>query len=249
MRHRATGRTPLDFLLVAAMGVLGVAALLLAPGSLLAPGAVGHTAGNPLHPKVIHADKFENYDFGSKSARRNNVDWAVDLIFGHAATTEKVRDAMDETFHFGPPIGSSALGDSYENGHWGWSESAGRKTLPCEVTEEDDPFYEGPGIHNIFHYRIYGPEGSNHFVNQQWGDFVYATAHIDHDECHGPDTFSGKSEYAEHWIANEAEYYFGRRHVWRDQVEMDNVEPKRPDGADIWNNDGFATFVYVSGSV
>ncbi|HEV2791332.1 MAG TPA: hypothetical protein VGV69_08565 [Solirubrobacterales bacterium] len=207
------------------------------------------TSSKELNPYEIQGDKFSNYDFLSKTYSRENVDWAVDLIFAHGGSVNRVKSQLDDPFHqsrtkIDPPgadpvdIGPSPMQMWLNDGGgiegWEWDEDAGRKTHLCET--QDEP--------NVFHYRIYAPKDTDHFVNQKWGNYSVATAHIDHNECTGG--WAGKSEAAERMVAYHSTRVFEKARVFPDKVWLRNFELSAK-LVHWWVNDGKATFINVTG--
>ncbi|HWM62687.1 MAG TPA: hypothetical protein VNP96_01705 [Solirubrobacterales bacterium] len=220
----------------------------------LAQPATGATSENPLRAYEVRKDRFITYDFSEEARNREKVDFPVNLIFGHDADINKVKDAMEETYYFGKrhigpiEVGASTayarVNDGPEGNGGEWDADAGRKNAACQHPAQNEP--------NAFHFRVYAPPNTDHFVNQQWGRFIIATSHIDHNECDfiedvGPDTrtWSGYSENAEWKIATDALHYFGARHVFRDRVYIGNYEPTEEEGAHIWQSNGQATWITV----
>jgi hypothetical protein len=216
------------------------------------------TAQTPLIPYEIQGDRFSNYDFLSESYKRDNVDWAVDLVFAHGGTINRVKDQLDPPFHIGrapidlpgvDPVEAAAspmwarINDGPQGSGGEWDEDAGKKTELCQT--EDEP--------NIFHFRIYAPEDSDHFVNQKWGNYIIGTSHIDHNECakygienDGTPAWAGNSEQSEHFIANHSRVNFESSAVYEDRVWVRNWNLSLKVNH-WWVNDGKATFIDVSG--
>ncbi len=243
-------------------------ALLLAAATLasiyLALAPVVERAGsassrNELNPYEILGDRFSNYDFSSEEYDRDNVDWAVNLIFAHGGTIGRVKQQLDDPFDFGKddwdfpifePVEAGAteaharVNDGPQGSGGEWDEDAGRKTHRCQSLEEP----------NVFHYRIYAPPDVDHFVNQKWGNYIIGTSHIDHNECgslatggtDGTPAFAGRSERAERMVAYHSAANFDNARVFPDKVWLRNWEFSEK-ANHWWENDGKATFIDVSG--
>ena len=216
------------------------------------------TAAKKLDPYEIQGDRFSNYDFLSESYRQDNVDWAVDLIFAHGGTINRVKDQLEDPFPIGrapidPPfedpveLAASPMWARVNDGPQGsggeWDEDAGKKTDLCQTEDKPD----------IVHFRIYAPEDTDHFVNQKWGNYIIGTSHIDHNECakygvpsDGTPAWAGKSEEAENYIANKSRVKFEQSAVYENRVWLRNFNLSMKVNH-WWVNDGKATFIDVSG--
>jgi len=236
-RHR------LDRRLLTALAVAAAAAVALTPAIKSAAGA---STNHQIFSFSVREDRFDAFDFLTESANRNNVDWAVDVIFGHDANINKVKSAMNHgcglsvcshvgyTVGYGYGLFESKMHALFDNGNgWEWDRDGGMKTFPC-------------GFPDVFHYRIYAPYPADRFYNQNWGYYVVGTTHVDHKECtgEGPDKWSGRSEYAEGFLDYEAQYFFGNNHVAYDQVNIGNGE-NRQEAGHWWENDGRASYISV----
>jgi hypothetical protein len=254
VRKRSIAGGPWLLLLV----VVALASIYLALAPI-AERAGSATAARPLEAYEIQGDRFSNYDFLSDSYKQDNVDWAVNLIFAHGGTIGRVKEQLEEPFDYGKEqidiwgidpidVGASPMWARVNDGPQGsggeWDKDSGRKTGKCQTFVEP----------NIFHFRIYAPEDTDHFVNQKWGNYVIGTSHIDHNECNasiaggdnGTPGWAGASEQAEKFIANWSERYFENSEVYRDRVWLRNWNI----GEKVehwWVNDGKATFIDVSG--
>jgi hypothetical protein len=76
-----------------------------------------------------------------------------------------------------------------------------------------------------------------------WGYYVLATAHIDHAEC--TNGWSGRSEVAEHRIAQDANEEFVNGYVNEDCCYFHNPAGYKDYVHHITENDGYATAVFL----
>jgi hypothetical protein len=230
----------------------------LAFAPVIAP-ATSATAFRELNPYEIQGDRFSNYDFPNEEYKRNNIDWAIDLIFAHGGTVGLVKETLNSPFDYGkqsidlPGFDPKEFGasDAYARVNDGpqgsggeWDSDAGRKTNRCETKIEP----------NIYHYRVYAPPDVDHFVNQKWGNYVIASSHIDHNECpsgiasnDGTPSWSGRSEHSERIVAYNSSLNFPNAIIYPDKVWLRNYQPKDETTNHYWLNDGKATFINVFG--
>jgi hypothetical protein len=208
--------------------------------------AFSATASRSMKPYKILNDEFMVYDFlseGEGSARSDNVDWAINVIFAHDATINTIKNAMHGFYNVGYNYGAteSRMYARINDGPgWTWDRDGGMKSAACG----------GP---NAYHYRIYAPSPPvDHFYNQNWGSYVIGSTHIDHNECAqynplaGNDIWSGHEEWAEAELWEKAKYYFGKNHATADSVVLGNSEPTREVGSHWWENEGRALYVHVN---
>lgn len=238
MTSRKINRTQLA-LPTLALAVLCAVALALAP---VIRNATGAYAGNPLNPFEVKEDKVATYDFLSQSNARGNVDWPITLVFANNSNVNKIKQALRDPFGTGYNygLGGSKMNGLVNNGNgWQWDTDGGMKTSMCEEATKSD----------VFHYRVYAPPPPvDRLYNSQWGSFVVASTHIDHNECR-PEIFgeywAGYSERTEELVAFYSTFAFLGKNVYQDSIWMGNKEPFRQQGSHIWSNDGWATKVWV----
>ena len=188
-----------------------------------------HTATTS-HLAIVHvnSDRFYNYDFTADSAVANKVDWPVTLFFWNNANVAKVK--------LWTPYGSpehAYYNDS--NTGWHWDNDDGSKSSEC-VAPSTTPL-------TVYHYRVYG-----RLYDLNFGYYVFATSHIDYNECfswvpYSPSPWTGESERAEKHIANIFQNH-GKTVVY-DALSFGNPEPYRDENGHRWSNDGLATAINI----
>jgi hypothetical protein len=232
---------------------------IVATAAVVAPTAnIAHAAtarsGN-LRPMYIREDGFLNYDFGSESHRRRNVDWAVSLIFWNNASIEGVKNSG-----IGPLYDQSGdpehafLSESRGYG-WAWDDDKGRKTTKCpgaptqpSTSRHYRIYADNPGLPDPY---LPADRQADSLYNLDWGYWVFGTIHLDVNECppSGPAQF-GWSETQENQLVRD----------WRDRTGWPaindwkffyNYEPFRVEhfdsGDHVWENNGSASAFYVGG--
>ena len=185
---------------------LAVAALILTSDS---QPAQGHCSGGALDIREPGNDKFYNFDFNSQNVDGCNVDWPINFVFTNDATVDRVKQRMEPVGYDNEGGGMWGRLNNGNPSNWEWNFDKGRKnyTLPdCLVGD-------------IEHFRVYAADG-NRMFNMNWGFYVVATSHIDHDECSGG--WSGLSETAEARIADDARNASGLGSVNEDDISMNN---------------------------
>jgi hypothetical protein len=212
--------------------------VLVLAGALLAPvAAFGQSArsGN-LKILAMREDRFRNYDFRSRTVARDNVDWAVTLMFWNNATINRIKNSgigplYDQT-------GGTMYGRMREGTVAGyvWDADGGRKTTKCPGA----PFQP----REARHYRIYA-DGDDRLYNLSWGFWVFGTTHFDINECSlTQPAFFGYSEDAEGRLVSA----WNSRTPWpatNDWASFFNAEPFRVQGDHIWDNNARASLFYV----
>ena len=178
----------------------------------------------------VGSDEFYNYDYSSEENSKENVDWAIDMLFYNDSSVNKVKKDLETWL---PSSGSSAYAYYVTPSEWQWDADKGKKESLCT------------SIGDNVHYRIYGPSGTDRFYNLRWGFFNIASTHIDHNECNVVDKWSGESEKAEGIVASDARNAFGRRHVKEDAINFHNPEKHYNEGSHHWEGNGYATMVWV----
>jgi hypothetical protein len=186
----------------------------------------------------IASDTFMNYDFEERISSKWGVDWAVALMFWNNATINRVKGILGNEYdqEGGPMNGLLAESyDYYQNPAWHWDSDSGRKTTaaPGCPGQPDD----------ARHYRIYADQ-DDQLYNMYWGYWVFGTDHYDIEECPGGDpAWHGYSENAEGWITwRWSVNGYGATNDW---AWFYNPEPFRVEGNHIWENDGYASALYV----
>jgi hypothetical protein len=165
-------------------------------------------------------DSFRNYDFNNPTtASPNNVDWPVTLLFFNNANVAKVK-----WYGFSSP--SEQFG-RFDNGSgFVWDGDAGSKDVLCSASSDH-------------HYRVYG-----RLYNTDWGYYVFATSHMDYNECNlFYSNWFGNPDATENDVASMAQR--AGYSVQRDWRSFQNYEPYRVEGDHYWSNDGLATAINV----
>lgn len=170
-----------------------------------------------------------NFDFGTPTcARRNNVEWPVDLLFYNNATESSIVNGLSDTFPYGKPFTSTEYARINDGNGWFWAHNRGRKSAAESAGTSDD------------HYRIYAY--SQRSYSDQLGYFVIGTMHRDFNEAAGVTNASyGDSEDAETDLAADASIVSGWT-VYRNNYNMEN-RIYGQQGNHIWQNDGLATMI------
>lgn len=226
-----TGRAVRRFVTTALTGLLALAAV-----STAANPASAATARNNVcyFFQTNDGAVWHNYDYTSKNAYCNNVDWATSLMFYEYANIDKVKSILhtrgygaNSTNSMHMPIGTPRMSPGVT-----WDSDAGKKGVAC------------PGRNQTTrHYRIYAPPAYQMNYSVMYGYFVVASTHWDGNEC----WITGKR----HWGSEEVETHIGRvlsaagYQVNYDWANYSNWEPYRVEGNHTWENDGWATFVRI----
>lgn len=168
-------------------------------------------------------DRFYNYDFDSQDlpVSGNNVDWAVDMLFYHNAEVDKVKDIY---------WGAATFAVSK---HFRLDDDAG-------MVWDSDKGTKSIGI-RMAHMRVYA-DADDRMHNESWGYYVLGTSHYDKWEGtlwaqHG---WSEDAEAELVQIARDKGYT-----VFEDWSNFFNAEPDRWEDNHFWQNDGYASAVYV----
>jgi hypothetical protein len=185
-----------------------------------------HTATTS-HLGMVHVnnDQLRNYDFTSESVSASNVDWPVNLFFWNNANVAKVKLWI--------PIGDPMYGRYAESGGgFVWDSDRGSKSGEC-VGISTSPT-------TVYHYRVYG-----RMYDLNFGYFVFATSHIDYNECGIPfvSKWTGKSEDAESHISGI--FQSNGRTVVHNGLNFGNAEPYRDENGHIWQSNGLATAINI----
>lgn len=219
--------------------MLGVAGLVSTSSA-----AAAGWAENPPQPMNIGDDRFYNYDFGSVSAYQGNIDWPVGLVFWNNASVSRVKSLLNSPYD---QTGGEQRAALVDQGYpWVWDGDAGRKTTKF------------PGLpgqpDNARHYRIYADAplgqtggvayGDDRIYNLYWSYWVFGTTHWDYAEFSPTDPhWFGNSENAEDWLVYE---WYAKGYAYTaDWNNMYNYEPYEVQGDHIYDNNGFASFMYI----
>lgn len=173
-------------------------------------------------------DRMYNYDFLSRNqyyGQSRNVDWAVTMIWYNNAEVDKVKNWYWDTWS----CGGSKYGRFYDYGGYEWDSDAGAKSR-CTL------------LGDVYHMRVYGDE-DDRMYSTQYGYWVYATTHVDHNENLWGEWF-GASERSETYWREWARDVRGWT-VYSPGWDMNNNEPYRAQGNHRWENDRYATTVAV----
>ncbi len=218
--------------------VLAITILALAP-------SVGNAwrSGKPIRYGHLSATGglYYNYD-GNAHKDRNGRDWPIGMIFYRNASYEKVRNIFDGD-GFTRKGGTQWLGyKSNPGAERRFDGDKGRKTA-CDAHGADD------------HYRQYSPSNADRFYDPDYGFFVVASAHEDHDDGGGDCSqakrkFFGFSEDVEerlHDLASAHGYAVKERYIGLGNKEVFRAEARRGSRAPehYWLNDGKATMIRV----
>lgn len=221
-----------------AASVTVTSAAVIALIALAAPQAAVSQTAKAGNFRVIkkRGDGFRNYDLREKTVSRTKVDWAVSLLFWNDAEIDKVKSALSIKYdQEGGPMYARLKNNG---GAYVWDEDKGKKTTLC------------PGLptqpSEAYHYRIYATPDNDRMLNRVWGYYVFATTHIDHEECPGGDaTWFGRSEVAEEYLTGVATDAWGASAVRNDHRSFGNGEPFRREGNHIWDNNKYASYIQV----
>lgn len=186
-------------------------------------------SGSYLTLNLAGGDQIVNYDHESQTAARTNVDWAVTLFFYNDAEVDRVKNILQPEFE---NEGSVMWGYQKDVNYLAWDNDRGMK----------DPQVDGNGCATDIHMRVYADSSDDQMYNLVDGYYVFATSHKDIGENCTGQTF-GYSEVAEEGFATE---YSNRGYqVYADAVNLGNYEPYRVSGNHIWDNNSWATKVYI----
>jgi hypothetical protein len=180
-------------------------------------------------------------DIGAPSS--NGVACAATMVFYNNAWVNKVKNMYYGMADFA--VWDYALLN--DGNGWIWDQDRGTKThYPI-----DPLVYLPPPIdaNVLMHLRVYAPNPPDYMENSAWGKYVIGTTHCDEfPENPFGGTWHGYHEVAEEFFADWAidDGYT----VFEDWTSFYNEEDYRvdvqPDGfICIWENDGYATAVYV----
>lgn len=203
----------------------------LAAGTLWLTGAFGLSADAASTSRLtvvrVGADSIYNYDFMSKTASATNVDWPVTIIFRNNAEVNKVKNHYRDTW----PCASQKYGRLMDDGtSYVWDSDGGAKNR-CTL------------LGDVYHLRVYA-DGDDRLYNPEFGYWVYATTHIDHNEQLWGEWF-GESERAEEWWRDWAVKQRRWTAVCDDCLDLKNAEAYRTEGKHRWRNSGYATSIVV----
>jgi hypothetical protein len=201
-----------------------------------AGGQVGQSASvNNLTTMYIgDVDWFKNYDFHDQSlpVSDQNVDWPVDILFWNNANegiivTDFVNYGYTTAF-----TSTEYLRFSDGAPRDAQFDSDGGVKTGCYPVGSDN------------HFRLYSDFDWQNY-NIEWGYYVLATSHQDHNECGPVGRWFGKSELAENYITSDARAIYGNGAVADDLFNVHNYQPYREEGNHIWDNDKWMTTVFI----
>lgn len=182
----------------------------------------------------VAEDRFYNWDFENTNwpVTADQVDWPITMMFYNNAEVDLVKSLFYPGFGF---IKHAVVGDF--DGTWGlvWDSDGGTKS----------GFFCGFGAAgDAYHMRVYADWADDRLYNIQWGYYVLATTHIDHNEALGcPGTWSGESELAEEHFAQLSRNI--QLWVWEDWWSFFNFEAPHQEGDHKVNNNGMQTLVHI----
>lgn len=209
------------------LAVVAAAAVVVATAGAGSATAATACCGN-LRLLYFSGDAIRNYDFDTQSVAANNVDWGIDLNFYNNANINKVKNALNGYgYQF---TGGTKYGRLSDDGgaSYVFDADGGRKKGGC--------------WDQYTHYRIYANPTYDNNYSPGMGFWVFGSTHYDNLEC-GNGWF-GRSEGAEWDVNSAAVSAFGvaNRYDWASYY---NNEPYRQEGTHIWDQDGYASYVYV----
>jgi len=176
----------------------------------------------------VQEDGFYNYDFNSQTLSYTNHDWPVTMIFWNNADINRVKT---RTYGSGYP-GSSQYFYMNDGGGGVWDEDGGIKDVGCPTFGQFSR-----------HLRLYAPPGADRAYNIQYGFYVLGTTHKDYQEC---TLGAGGSQFG--WSEESEGYWAGQANssaVNHNCCLYHNYEAPRWEGNHYWDNNGYATSVYV----
>jgi hypothetical protein len=191
--------------------------------SLLAIPAAANTNTN-CTSLSFDGDAIYNYDFINGDGYvgyYNYVDQPVSIVFTWMASKQKVID-LYYPWGFTVYIANTMYNRITDNGVSYPDNDSGRKTQLGDA--------------NSYHYRSYGANGS-YTHNNIWGDYVITTTHWDWTDY--PGYGFGWSEDVEDTMCYEATN--SGKWVFADTINMQNRDPYRRDGNQVWLSDGWAS--------
>lgn len=178
----------------------------------------------------IGPDIVYNYDFDHR--RLQEPDMPVNLFFwNEAREPDQVK-----LYTFSGEAGDVMFGRLKQGRRFVWDGDQGAKTaLPGCITTD--------------HYRVYVNDAApdRHFKTK-WGFYIVGTSHRDRFEaCPFGDSWTGRSEVAEHRIATEAARTWGWAGIHEDNPQMQMYNWERTDrvGDRRYQNNGRATTIKV----
>ena len=157
-----------------------------------------------------------NWDYRTKSASRTNVDWGMRYLFKDNASVNHVKQRLNGD-HNNPNIvprlsnfwgdGSTKHAHMKDGSRAGWASDGGIKDFPhCRW--------------NSLHLRVYANGSGGRQYNQEYGYYVIASSHKDHESfwnrfrsCNNK---YSSLEYHEDWLIDRVEDHLGSgtRYKW-----------------------------------
>ena len=181
----------------------------------------------------MQEDRFYNYDFIDESVSSWGVACPVTMVFFHNAEIDKVKD-----IYWGHAL--FAVWDHArlnDGSGWIWDKDRGTK---------DVWWCSEIGYYAWFHLRVYAPNPPDYMYNPSYGRYVLGTTHLDQYPW---ELWHGYNEDAEEFFADWASDHGYT--VTEDITYYKNYEPFRMEPIPgiktyyYWDNDGWATVVYV----
>ncbi len=212
-------------------GFLGPAAIAVALLLVAAAPAAAKTVPGIQQVSLGSGDWVYNYDFKSKDARADNVDWPVTLLFWNNAEVDKVKNKWCPWWDLfrcsGPGVYEYMLLKDGSSSYW--DQDTGRKK---SISGWDDSW----------HVRFYAPYPSDRGYSLELGYWVVATTHKHNDEITKTNKWTGYSEETEEKVANDL-----RAKGWLvedDKVWFNNVLDEWQ-GTSYLQSNGYATKIKV----
>jgi hypothetical protein len=222
---------------------LAAAVSLIAVTIALAPDKQGHAASTmSLQLLMVQEDSFMNYDFTNTGISSIGVDWATSILFWNNAEVDKVKNTFYNPYNYSGSDMYSWIDDG--TGHWDPQYDQQGSNFDSDAGVKTNAYCPAFGSSN--HFRLYA-DADDRLHNINWGFYVVATIHYDHNECNIVGKWYGKSEDAELEFANTAVGKLGSSAViysWS-QLNWQNAESYREEGDHYWQNNGLATVVCI----
>jgi hypothetical protein len=165
----------------------------------------------------------------------NAVDWSIDLVYYGNAEVDKVKNILKNTGRF-RTSGTTMYGQVHEGPNlYSDADSGVKNDIPGCATDIN------------IHQRIYARPTVDVVYSNTHGFVVWATSHHDvHEGC--SDEWFGDSEWAENQFGTEYQnlgYTICRDCWWYSNYEPFSTPSRLSDPKHHWDNNGWATAIYV----
>lgn len=214
------------------------------------------TKANTVPSNVHHfitlpgGDQVYNWDYRTKTARRDRVDWGMRFIFADNATINKVKDRIDGVNNdpsISPPLNaiwaSTKYARIYDNDYpdEDWDGDQGKKNeVNCGWNWGHARFYaNGPGDYN---------------QNPTLGHYIVATIHRDRESSWSCDNeYRSKESDEQNWIDRIEDnletapynWSFGSSVNWKNATPTTNISAPVSDSTHLYESDGIGWIVNV----